>query len=146
MAQGHWGRPEEPQRGRDDPPTHTGEGPPQWVAEAVTEEEVRGGGEVQQGGKLGWWGQGLGLGLGLCTEAWPFCHFRAYTLQKRGQMGLVRYPETSSLYRTARFWGWGLAPWEPRPQAGQELPLTLVALPTSCSLLHRGSVAAWPRP
>lgn len=34
-------------------PPHTGEGPPQWVAEAVAEEEVRGGGEVQQGGKLG---------------------------------------------------------------------------------------------
>lgn len=28
MAQGHWGRPEEPWRGKSDPPTHTGEGPP----------------------------------------------------------------------------------------------------------------------
>lgn len=62
MAQGHWGRPEEPWRGRGTPPpTHLGGAPS--VAEAVAEEEVRGGGEVQQGGKLGCWGQGLGLGL-----------------------------------------------------------------------------------
>lgn len=52
MAQGHWGRPEEPWRGRGTPPHALGRGP-QRVAEAVAEEEVRGGGEVQQGGKLG---------------------------------------------------------------------------------------------
>lgn len=64
MAQGYWGRPEEPWRGRGNPPPHhaLGRGP-QRVAEAVAEEEVRGGGEVQQGGKLGPLGQGLGLGL-----------------------------------------------------------------------------------
>jgi hypothetical protein len=32
---------------------------------------------VQQGGELCWWGQGLGLEPGICTEALPFCHFRA---------------------------------------------------------------------
>lgn len=53
-------------------PPHWG-GAPQWVDEAVVEEEVRGG-EVQLRGKLSWWGQGLGL----LTEAWPFCHFRVY--------------------------------------------------------------------
>lgn len=52
MAQGHWGRPEEPLRGRGDPPIHTGEGLPPQAAEAASEEEVRGG-EVRQGGKLG---------------------------------------------------------------------------------------------
>lgn len=51
MAQGHWGRPEEPLRGRGDPPSTPGRGP-QWAVEAVAEEEVRGG-EVRQGGKLG---------------------------------------------------------------------------------------------
>lgn len=44
------------------PPPHLG-GAPQWVAEAAAVEEVRGGGEVQLGGKLGWWGRGLGQGL-----------------------------------------------------------------------------------
>ena len=48
-------------KGGDTPP-HLG-GAPQWVAEAAAVEEVRGGGEVQLGGKLGWWGRGLGQGL-----------------------------------------------------------------------------------
>lgn len=44
-------------------------------------------------------GQGLSLGLGLFTEAWLFCHFRAYpTPNKRGdRRDLVRYLEASPL-------------------------------------------------
>lgn len=55
---------------------------------------------MQQGGKLAWGGgQGLSLGLGLFTEAWLFCHFRAYpTPNKRGdRRDLVRYLEASPL-------------------------------------------------
>lgn len=47
-------------------PPHTWEGSvggaPQPVAEAAEKEEVRGGGEVQQGGKLAWGGRGWAWG------------------------------------------------------------------------------------
>lgn len=79
MAQEHWGRPEELQRGRGDPP-QLGRPPPQRVAEAAAEEEVRGGGEVRQGGKLGW-GAGAGPGAGSLFRSLAFLSlqgFRAY--------------------------------------------------------------------
>lgn len=66
------------------------------MAEAVAEEEVSGGGEVRQGGKPGWCGRGLGLGL--YTAAWPFCHFwffptpHLYPTMKRGQKRLGEIP------------------------------------------------------